>query len=244
MPRKGGPIQKRPIANVDKVIVVASGKGGVGKSTVALNLAFALALRKNERMNTPLRVGLLDLDIFGPSIPTLMGLRNAGEPALSIGGAILPMTNHGLPCIRQQLLFDVDWSKDGNGLDVLVVDMPPGTGDVPLTLGQLVTVDGSVIVSTPQDVALSDVRKGIAMLRKVSVPRITSVQGVAQVYHDTYLVCFPFPCPFILYDFVTTTQENQTTSIMSPRNSTYPSLANFPSWKASALAPTQDILTF
>ncbi|KAF8875028.1 P-loop containing nucleoside triphosphate hydrolase protein [Gymnopilus junonius] len=217
MPRKGGPIQKRPIANVDKVIVVASGKGGVGKSTVALNLAFALALRKNERMNTPLRVGLLDLDIFGPSIPTLMGLRNAGEPALSSGGAILPMTNHGLPCMSmgfllpstnsasleendntdtpivwrglmvqkavQQLLFDVDWSKDGNGLDVLVVDMPPGTGDVPLTLGQLVTVDGSVIVSTPQDVALSDVRKGIAMLRKVSVP----ITGL--ILNQAYYLC-------------------------------------------------------
>ncbi|PPQ90159.1 hypothetical protein CVT25_012470 [Psilocybe cyanescens] len=202
MPRKGGPIQRRSIANVDKVLVVASGKGGVGKSTIALNLAFALALRKNEQTNAPLRVGILDLDIFGPSIPTLMALKNAGEPALTSVGSILPMINHGLPCMSmgflipstipgsddntdtpivwrglmvqkavQQLLFDVDWSRDGQGLDILVVDMPPGTGDVPLTLGQLVNVDGScVIVSTPQDVALSDVRKGIAMLRKVSVP--------------------------------------------------------------------------
>ncbi|KAF5330549.1 hypothetical protein D9619_005239 [Psilocybe cf. subviscida] len=214
MPRKGGPIQKRPIANVDKVLAVASGKGGVGKSTIAMNLAFALALRKNEKTGAPLRVGLLDLDIFGPSIPTLMGLRNAGEPALTDGGAIVPITNHGLPCMSmgflipntnpeatentdtpivwrglmvqkavQQLLFDVDWSGRGQGLDVLVVDMPPGTGDVPLTLGQLVNVDGAVIVSTPQDVALSDVRKGISMLRKVSVP----ITGL--VLNQAYYLC-------------------------------------------------------
>lgn len=206
-----------------------------------MNLAVALALHQTPLSKSRLRVGVLDLDIFGPSIPTLMGLQNSGEPELSssmsqkfdfifsntyitlIAGAILPLTNHGLPCMSmgflipsttpstdpsssddntdtpvvwrglmvqkavQQLLFDVDWSKDGQGLDILVIDMPPGTGDVPLTLGQLVIVDGSfhsvivhsfdliyitgaVIVSTPQDVALSDVRKGIAMLRKVSVP--------------------------------------------------------------------------
>ncbi|PPQ98317.1 hypothetical protein CVT26_013636 [Gymnopilus dilepis] len=223
MPRRGGPIQKRPIAHVDKVVAVASGKGGVGKSTVALNLAFSLALRKNEHTGVPLRVGLLDLDIFGPSIPTLMGLQNAGEPALTDAGAILPLTNHGLPCMSmgfllpssqpsspedpsapgdntdtpivwrglmvqkavQQLLFDVDWSLGGasSGLDVLVVDMPPGTGDVPLTLGQLVNVDGCVIVSTPQDVALSDVRKGIAMLRKVNVP----ITGL--ILNQAYYLC-------------------------------------------------------
>ncbi|KAJ3506389.1 hypothetical protein NLJ89_g6896 [Agrocybe chaxingu] len=211
MPRRGGPIEKRPIPNVRKVVVVASGKGGVGKSTIALNLAFALALRKKQQTQTPLRVGILDLDIFGPSIPTLMGLQNVGEPELTSKGAILPLTNHGLPCMSmgflipsstgdntdtpivwrglmvqkaiQQLLFDVDWSRDGQGLDVLVVDMPPGTGDVPLTLGQLVTVDGSVIVSTPQDVALSDVRKGIAMLKKVSVP----ITGL--ILNQAYYLC-------------------------------------------------------
>lgn len=263
MPRKAGPIQKRSIPNVKRVLAVASGKGGVGKSTVAgeryatpfyigadvhvVNLAFSLAMRSNAQRR--LRVGLLDLDIFGPSIPTLMGLQRAEEPRLTScmcismvlacvtnllttpwapAGAIIPLTNHGLPTMSmgyllprppassadsdnsdtpvvwrglmvqkavQQLLFDVDWSAaagaDGEGLDILVVDMPPGTGDVPLTLGQLVIVDGqcmflltlklrvdkycagqigAVIVSTPQDVALTDVRRGIAMFRKVDVP--------------------------------------------------------------------------
>ncbi|KAF5381636.1 hypothetical protein D9615_005546 [Tricholomella constricta] len=202
MPRRGGPIEKRAIPNVRKVLVVASGKGGVGKSTVAVNLAFSLSDLRDPTTNTRLRVGILDLDIFGPSVPTLMGLHDSGEPELSEVGALRPLVNHGLPTMSmgyllprnpesdsthdtpvvwrglmvmkavQQLLFDVDWSMGQKGaeLDVLVVDMPPGTGDVPLTLGQLVKVDGALIVSTPQDVALADVRKGIAMLRKISVP--------------------------------------------------------------------------
>jgi len=171
-------------------------------------------MHQNPLSKSRLRVGVLDLDIFGPSIPTLMGLQNSGEPELTSTGAILPLTNHGLPCMSmgflipsttdsngdntdtpivwrglmvqkavQQLLFDVDWSKDGQGLDILVIDMPPGTGDVPLTLGQLVIVDGAVIVSTPQDVALSDVRKSIAMLRKVSVP----ITGL--VLNQSYYLC-------------------------------------------------------
>jgi len=184
-----------------------------------VNLAFALGMHQHPLSKLRLRVGVLDLDIFGPSIPTLMGLQNSGEPDLTNSGAILPLINHGLPCMSmgflipstspptdtssnsdntdtpivwrglmvqkavQQLLFDVDWSGDGQGLDILVVDMPPGTGDVPLTLGQLVVVDGAVIVSTPQDVALSDVRKGIAMLRKVSVP----ITGL--VLNQSYYLC-------------------------------------------------------
>ncbi|TDL20245.1 P-loop containing nucleoside triphosphate hydrolase protein [Rickenella mellea] len=204
--RQSGLPKKRKIANVRRVVAVASGKGGVGKSTVAVNLAFALAMH-NRRP----RVGLLDLDLFGPSIPKLMGLERSGEPHLTDGGALVPLMNHGMPCMSmgfllpssahasnedtpvvwrglmvqkavQQLLFDVDWSgtiSSSNeiseraretGLDILVVDLPPGTGDVPLTLGQLVEVDGSVIVSTPQDVSLSDVRRGVAMFRKVGIP--------------------------------------------------------------------------
>lgn len=214
IPRKGGPIKKRPIPHVNKVLAVASGKGGVGKSTVAVNLAFSLAMLKPKSLGRRMRVGILDLDIFGPSVPMLMGLQHTDEPPLTPGGAILPVINHGLPTMSmgyllpksesgsredaavvwrglmvqkavQQLLFDVDWrdAGDGPGLDVLVVDLPPGTGDVQLTLGQLVVVDGAVIVSTPQDVALADVRRGISMFRKVSVP----ITGT--VLNQSYFVC-------------------------------------------------------
>ncbi|KAG6810608.1 hypothetical protein H0H92_011160 [Tricholoma furcatifolium] len=214
MPRRGGPIEKRRIVNVRNVLAVASGKGGVGKSTVAVNLAYSLSALPSRR----LRVGILDLDIFGPSVPTLMGLHNSEEPELTPAGALRPLVNHSIPTMSmgyllprsaetdstddtpvvwrglmvqkavQQLLFDVDWSmgQQGNELDVLVVDMPPGTGDVPLTLGQLVHVDvqpGAVIVSTPQNVSLSDVRKGIAMFRKISVP----ISGL--VLNNAYYLC-------------------------------------------------------
>jgi len=201
MPKRGGgPPVKRSIPYAKKVIVVASGKGGVGKSSVAVNLAIAMAQRGPSGSS---RVGLLDLDIFGPSVPKLMGLEDVGEPELTRENRLLPMTNHGIPCMSmgfllppsasgsnvdtavvwrglmvqkavQQLLFEVDWrghaGNEGPDLDVLVVDMPPGTGDVQLTLGQLVKVDGAIIVSTPQDVALVDARKGVSMFRKVSVP--------------------------------------------------------------------------
>ncbi|KZT64810.1 P-loop containing nucleoside triphosphate hydrolase protein [Daedalea quercina L-15889] len=175
MPRRGGLPQKRPIPHVSSVLAVASGKGGVGKSTVAVNLAFSLAMHHLPSGSRP-RVGILDLDIFGPSVPKLMGLDHIDQPHLTQGGAIIPLQNHGIPCMSmgfllprppdadssadtpvvwrglmvqkavQQLLFDVDWrqglDQSGPGLDVLVIDMPPGTGDVPLTLGQLVNVDG------------------------------------------------------------------------------------------------------
>ncbi|KAI9437004.1 P-loop containing nucleoside triphosphate hydrolase protein [Lactarius indigo] len=190
MPRRGLP-PKRSIPHVKKVVAVASGKGGVGKSTVAVNLAFSIASRKR------VRVGVLDLDIFGPSVPKLLAgalvpLTNHGLPAMSMGfllpGADAPVTWRGLMVQKavQQLLFDVDWrgvDAHGPGLDLLVIDMPPGTGDVPLSLGQLVNVDGSVIVSTPQDVALADVRKGIAAFHKLSIPTI------GLVLNQSYFLC-------------------------------------------------------
>ncbi|GAA5858739.1 hypothetical protein JCM8547_004966 [Rhodosporidiobolus lusitaniae] len=206
--------QKRKLSGVKKVVVVSSGKGGVGKSSVAVNLALALSSLPVEKTGgRKPRVGLLDLDIFGPSIPKLVGLEGVGEPFLTAENLLTPLRAHGLPCMSmgfllpnapppdpssdsfdveaaagadtpvvwrgmmvmkavQQLLFDVDW-RAGNGgeeLDVLVVDTPPGTGDVTLSLGQLVTVDGSVIVSTPQNVAIIDARKGVAMFRKLGIP--------------------------------------------------------------------------
>lgn len=162
----------------------------------------ALSLAKNSLSDgRRARVGLLDLDIFGPSVPILMGLEGVGEPDLSSKGALIPLVNHGLPCMSmgfllppspdgtsstapivwrglmvmkavQQLLFDVDWSQSqaGDSLDTLVIDMPPGTGDVALTLTQLVQINGAVIVSTPQEVALADARKGVAMFGKTNTP--------------------------------------------------------------------------
>ncbi|KAG9019503.1 hypothetical protein FRB90_001164 [Tulasnella sp. 427] len=212
IPRKGGAISKRPIPHVKHVIAVASGKGGVGKSTVAANLAVALARQSVDGRNP--RVGLLDLDIFGPSVPKLMGLEGLPPPELTKAGAIIPFSNHGLQCMSigfmvpqtddtavvwrglmvqkaaQQLLFDIDWRGHGGdghpGLDLLVIDMPPGTGDVQLTLGQLVQVDGAVIVSTPQDVALIDAKKGVAMFRKVDVPILGLLLNMA---HFTCSTC-------------------------------------------------------
>ncbi|CAL1710728.1 unnamed protein product [Somion occarium] len=172
------------------------------------------------------RVGVLDLDIFGPSVPKLMGLESAHEPRLTQKGAIVPLVNHALQCMSmgfllrrsadgqtkvdtavvwrglmvqkavQQLLFDVDWRGDNEsepGLDVLVIDMPPGTGDVPLTLGQLVKVDGAVIVSTPQDVAISDVRKGVSMFKKVDVP----ITGL--ILNTSHFICRNCATPHYIF---------------------------------------------
>ncbi|WFD37741.1 uncharacterized protein MJAP1_000688 [Malassezia japonica] len=184
MPRRGGVQGKRPIPHVKKIIAVSSGKGGVGKSTVSANLALGLAATSSEVLGRRARVGILDLDIFGPSIPKLMHLEDMGEPELTKrSNADTPVVWRGLMVMKavQQLLFDVDWragvspetdttTSDLPGLDALVIDMPPGTGDVALSLSQLVQVDGAVVVSTPQDVALTDARKGITMFQKVNVP--------------------------------------------------------------------------
>lgn len=187
MPQKGLPI-KQKIPNVDKIILVSSAKGGVGKSTVSINTA--LALRSLNK-----RVGILDADIFGPSVPRLLHL--SGEPRLSDTGKLLPLSNYGIQSMSmgylvsedqavvwrglmvmkalQQLLFEVEWLP----LDYLVIDMPPGTGDTQLSIGQLLKVDGAVIVSTPQDIALIDAVKGIKMFNKVNIPLIGIVQNMS-----------------------------------------------------------------
>jgi ATP-binding protein involved in chromosome partitioning len=177
------------IPGVRNIVVVASGKGGVGKSTVAVNLALALAAEGA-------RVGILDADIYGPSQPLMLGLqgqrpqspdRKTLEPmeahgiqAMSIGFLIdmdQPMVWRG-PMVTQaleQLLRDTNW----HDLDYLVVDMPPGTGDIQLTLAQKVPVTGAVIVTTPQDIALMDARKGLKMFEKVSIPILGIVENMA-----------------------------------------------------------------
>ncbi|MCJ1245327.1 hypothetical protein MMC30_002531 [Trapelia coarctata] len=188
--------EKRRIKDVRKVVAVSSAKGGVGKSTVAVNLALAFSRQGH-------RAGILDTDIFGPSIPTLLNL--SGEPRLSPNNQLLPLTNYGVKAMSmgflvpesspivwrglmvmkalQQLLHEVDWG----GLDVLVLDLPPGTGDTQLTITQQVVLDGAIIVSTPQDIALKDAIKGIAMFRKVDVPILGLLQNMS---HFTCPSCF------------------------------------------------------
>ena len=180
-----GPLR---IPGVRAIVAVASGKGGVGKSTVAINLA--LALSKLGR-----RVGLLDADIYGPSIPRMMGI--SGKPDTRDGKKLLPMEKFGLktmsigylvaedtpmiwrgPMVQSaltQMMMDVEWGE----LDMLIVDMPPGTGDAQLTMAQRVPLTGAVIVSTPQEIALIDARKGYAMFEKTHVPVFGIVENMA-----------------------------------------------------------------
>ncbi|WHZ18628.1 MAG: [4Fe-4S] cluster assembly scaffold protein Mrp [Rhodanobacteraceae bacterium] len=177
-----------PLPGVKNIIAVASGKGGVGKSTVAVNLALALAA---EGANA----GVLDADIYGPSQPLMLGI--SGRPESPDGKTIIPMTNHGLqvmsigflvgedtpmvwrgPMVTQaltQLLQSTLWRD----LDYLVVDMPPGTGDIQLTLTQRVPVAGAVIVTTPQDIALLDAKKGLKAFEKVQVPVLGIIENMA-----------------------------------------------------------------
>jgi ATP-binding protein involved in chromosome partitioning len=174
------------------MIAVASGKGGVGKSTTAVNLALGLQA-------IGLKTGILDADIYGPSQPRLLGL--SGRPQVVKGNVLRPMQGHGLKAMSMgfmvdegtpiiwrgpmvvsaltQMLRDVDWGD----LDVLVIDMPPGTGDVQLTMAQQVPLSGAIIVSTPQDLALIDARKGLNMFRKVDVPVLGIVENMS------YFVC-------------------------------------------------------
>jgi ATP-binding protein involved in chromosome partitioning len=185
---RAGAADRQGPAGVKAVIAVASGKGGVGKSTVAVNLAVALSQLGRK-------VGLLDADIYGPSIPRMLGLK--GKPTSKDGKILQPMQAWGLKAISigsligddqpmiwrgpmvmtalTQLIYDVEWAP----LDVLVVDMPPGTGDAQLTLAQRVPLAGAVIVSTPQDVALIDARKGLAMFKKTHVPVFGIVENMS-----------------------------------------------------------------
>jgi len=183
-----GAAAKPLVPGVRAIIAVASGKGGVGKSTVAVNLALGLAA-------LGLKIGLLDADIYGPSMPRMLGI--SGRPSSRDGKALEPMTNYGLKCMSmgflvaedtpmiwrgpmvmsalQQMLRDVEWGE----LDIMVVDMPPGTGDAQLTMAQQVPLSGAVIVSTPQDIALLDARKGLNMFRKVDVPVLGIVENMS-----------------------------------------------------------------
>lgn len=181
------------IPGVANVIAVASGKGGVGKSTTAVNLALALAA-------DGARVGVLDADVYGPSQPRMLGIKDA-RPVAKEGGRIEPLRAHGLVCMSAgflvdeetpmvwrgpmvtqallQMIGDTDWGTDEAPLDYLVVDMPPGTGDIQLTLAQRVPVAGAVIVTTPQDIALIDARRGLAMFEKVDVRVLGIVENMS-----------------------------------------------------------------
>ncbi|KAL2853479.1 P-loop containing nucleoside triphosphate hydrolase protein [Aspergillus pseudoustus] len=203
-PRRRGLPEKRKIRDVKKVIAVSSAKGGVGKSTIAVNLALSFARRG-------IRTGILDTDIFGPSIPTLLNL--SGEPRLDDNNCLIPLTNYGLKSMSMgyllppndststphesgrlpmdttpiswrglmvtkamhQLLHSVSWGP----LDVLFLDLPPGTGDVQLTINQEIILDGAVIVTTPQDIALRDAVRGFGMFQRMDVPVLGMVRNMA-----------------------------------------------------------------
>ena len=186
-PAAAGALPNR-MPGINKVVAVASGKGGVGKSTCAVNLACALAQDGDE-------IGLLDCDIYGPSVPLMMGVNE--RPMVSSEEKLVPLMNHGVklmsmgfllegdqpviwrgPMIMktiQQFVMQVDWGM----LDLLLVDLPPGTGDAQLSLCQTVPLDGGVIVTTPQEASLGVVRKGIAMFEKVNVPILGIVENMS-----------------------------------------------------------------
>lgn len=178
----------KPLANIKNIIAIASGKGGVGKSTTAVNLALALSAEGAT-------VGILDADIYGPSIPTMLGL--SGLPESRDNKTMLPKEAYGIQTMSigylveadqaviwrgpmvtnalQQLLRDTNW----HDLDYLIIDLPPGTGDIQLTLSQQIPVSGAIIVTTPQDIALIDAQRGLAMFNKVNVPVLGVVENMS-----------------------------------------------------------------
>ena len=176
------------VPGIKNIVAVASGKGGVGKSTTAVNLALALSAEGAS-------VGILDADIYGPSQPMMLGIQ--GRPESKDGKSLEPMENHGLQAISIGFLIDIDTPMVWRGpmvtqaleqllkdtrwreLDYLVVDLPPGTGDIQLTLAQKVPVTGAVIVTTPQDIALIDARKGLKMFEKVGIPILGIVENMS-----------------------------------------------------------------
>ncbi|NDR56583.1 Mrp/NBP35 family ATP-binding protein [Aliiruegeria sabulilitoris] len=182
------PAGPQGVPGIERILLVGSGKGGVGKSTVSANLAVALARQGR-------RVGLLDADIYGPSQPRMMGA--SGRPASPDGKTIVPLTAHGVTLMSmgsllkeseaviwrgpmlmgalQQMMGDVAWGE----LDVLIIDLPPGTGDVQLTLGQKYRTNGAIVVSTPQDVALLDARRAIDMFTKLKVPILGLIENMS-----------------------------------------------------------------
>ncbi|MBS91481.1 MAG: ATP-binding protein [Rickettsiales bacterium] len=174
---------------IKNIILVGSGKGGVGKSTVSVNLSIALSQIKK------LKIGLLDADIYGPSIPKMLGINE--KPSINEKKKIIPYNNHGIKSISianmipkdnaiiwrgvmassaiKQLFNDVDWGE----IDYLIVDLPPGTGDIQLSLCQNFSIDGAILVSTPQEISLIDVRKAISMFKKVKVPILGLIQNMS-----------------------------------------------------------------
>jgi len=188
MKAHGGPIEKHPIPGVAHIVAVASGKGGVGKSTVSTNLAISLASQGK-------RVGLMDADVYGPSLPTMMNV--SGKPIANEKREIVPLEAYGVKCMSvgfminddepiiwrgpmvmglvRQFLQQVAWGE----LDVLVVDLPPGTGDAQLTMIQAVPISGSVIVTTPQDVSVLDAVRGIEMFQRLDVPILGVVENMS-----------------------------------------------------------------
>lgn len=188
--RRAAPWNFDPVPHVRRIVAVASGKGGVGKSTTTVNLAHALAAQG-------LRVGILDADIYGPSIPRMLGL--SGRPEIE-NNLMLPLEAHGIKAMSMQfitgdeaavlrgpmiskalhqLLRLTRWGDDKHPLDLLLVDMPPGTGDIHLSLAQQVPLDGAVIVTTPQEVALMDARKAAGMFEKLRVKRIGVIENMS-----------------------------------------------------------------